>query len=200
MKRNGTLRHDFTELNQGFIALAVNGLEVGLAPVVQERLAALGERGARSLARLPFALFGLGFEEEGAWTTLLSPCVQDLEPGYIAARAPAERFTLLALSTLRTHLRLLPRAVSAWIGLPPAMRSRLATVEIGLLAPVAACAAPRLRARRVLHEPVWLRLADAAARRDRRQLALLAAWGHQWSIRRSLGITTVTAGRHAFRR
>lgn len=197
---NRTLRHDFTELNQDFLGLAVNGLEVGLAPIVQERLAVLGERGAQALARLPFALFGLGFEEEGAWTTLLSPCVRDLEPRYTAARAPAERFTLLALSTLRTHLRLLPRAVSAWIGLPPATQGRLATVEIGLLAPVAACAAPRLRARRVLREALWLRLADAAARRDRRQLALLAAWGHQWSIRRSLGIKTVTAGRHAFRR
>lgn len=197
---NRTLRHDFAELNHGFLGLAANGFDVGLAPAVQQRLAALGESGAQALAGLPFALFGLGFEEEAAWTTLLSPCVRDLEPGYTAARAPAERFTLLALSTLRTHLRLLPRSVSAWMGLPPATRTRLASVEIGLLAPVAACAAPRLRARRVLREAIWLRLADAAARRDRRQLALLAAWGHQWSIRRSLGLTAVAAGNRAFRR
>lgn len=200
MTTTRTLRQDFTELNQGFLGLAADGCEVGLAPVVQQRLASLGERGLQALAGLPFALFGLGFEEEGAWTTLLSPCVRDLEPGYTAARAPAERFTLLALSTLRTHLHLVPRAVAAWIGLPPATRGRLAAVEIGLLAPVAACAAPRLRARRVLREPVWLRLAEAAACRDRRQLALLAAWGHQWSIRRSLGLKAVAAGGRAFRR
>jgi hypothetical protein len=199
MNRN-TLRRDFTELNHGFLGLASSGLEVGLRPSVQERIASLGERGLHGLAGLPFALFGLGFEEEGAWATLLSPCVRDLEPAYAAARAPAERFTLLALSTLRTHLRLVPEPASAWIGLPPPMRSQLVAVEISLLAPVAACAAPRLRARRVLREAVWLRLVEAAAGRDRRQLALLAAWGRQWSIRRSLGLNQVRAGSRAFRR
>lgn len=195
-----TLRQDFAELNHGFLALAVSGLEIGLAPAVRERIAGLCPEAQEALAGLPFSLFGLGFEEEVAWATLLSPCVRDLEPDYAAARAPAERFTLLALSTLRTHLRLVPHTVSAWIGLPPPMRSRLVSVEIGLLAPVAACAAPRLQARRVLREAMWLRLADAAARRDRRQLVMLAAWGRQWSIRRSLGLKQVAAGTRAFRR
>jgi hypothetical protein len=154
---------------------------------------------SRVLAALPFALFGLGFEEEGAWATLLSPCVRDLEPGYASSRAPAERFTLLALGILRSHVRHTPQAVSAWMGIPPPMRSGLLRLEIGLLAPVAACAAPRLRARRVLRETTWLRLLEAAERGDTRQLALLAALGRQWSIRRSLGISAASRSTRAFR-
>lgn len=194
-----TLRQDFTELNHGFLGLATSGLEVGLRPSVQERIASLGEQGLHALAGLPFALFGLGFEEEGAWATLLSPCVRDLEPGHIPARAPAERFALLALSTLRTCLRMAARSTSAWIGLPPATRQRLVALEIGLLPPVAACAAPRLRARRVLGEATWARLVDAVAKRDQRQLVILAALGRQWSIRRSLGIKSAVAVAHGFR-
>jgi hypothetical protein len=195
-----TFGRDLAELNAEFIGLAAEGLDLGLAGPVQQRIAALDEAGRGALAAVPFALFGLGFEEEGAWTTLLSPCVRDLEPGYVVARAPAERFALLALSTLRTCVRMAARSTSSWIGLPPATRRRLATLEIGLLPPVAACAAPRLRARQVLHETTWARLVDAVADGDQRQLVILAALGRQWSIRRSLGIKTATAGAHAFRR
>ena len=197
---SSTLRRDLVELNAEFIGLAADGLDLGLAPGVQLRVADLDDDGRRNLAALPFALFGMGFEEEGAWTTLLSPCVRDLEPGYIAARAPAERFALLALSTLRTCLRMASRDTSAWIGLPSGTRRRLARLEIGLLPPVAACAAPRLRARRVLCEATWARLVDAVASRDQRQLVILAALGRQWSIRRSLGIKSAVAGTHGFRR
>jgi hypothetical protein len=195
-----TFGRDLAELNAEFIGLAAEGLDLGLAAPVQQRIAALDEPGRHALAAVPFALFGLGFEEEGAWTTLLSPCVRDLEPAYVATRAPAERFALLALSTLRTGVRMASRSTSSWIGLPPATRRRLAALEIGLLPPVAACAAPRLRARRVLHETTWARLVDAVADGDARQLVILAALGRQWSIRRSLGIKPATAGAHAFRR
>jgi hypothetical protein len=195
-----TFRRDLMELNGEFIGLAAEGLDLGLAAGVQQRIADLDDGGRRDLAAVPFALFGLGFDEEGAWTTLLSPCVRDLEPGYVAARAPAERFALLALSTLRTCLRMASRSTSAWIGLPPGTRRRLATLEIGLLPPVAACAAPRLRARQVLREPTWARLVDAIANRDERQLVILAALGRQWSIRRSLGINSATVAAHGFRR
>ncbi len=194
-----TFRRDLAELNGEFIDLAADGLDLGLAACVQARIAGLDDDGRRALAAVPFALFGLGFEEESAWTTLLSPCVRDLEPGYIPAMAPAERFALLALSTLRTCLRMAGRSTSAWIGLPPATRRRLVALEIGLLPPVAACAAPRLRARRVLGETTWARLVDAVAKRDQRQLVILAALGRQWSIRRSLGIKSAVAGRHGFR-
>ena len=195
-----TLTQDLAELNEGFIALAQDGLEVGLTPALRARVQQLRPERRRVLAGLPFALFGLGFEEEGAWATLLSPCVRDLEPGYANSRAPAERFTLLVLSILRSHVRHMPQAVCAWMGLPPQMRNRLLQLEISLLAPVAACAAPRLRARRVLREGTWLRLVDAAERDDARQLALLAAQGRQWSIRRSLGISATSRATRAFGR
>lgn len=195
-----TLRQDLAELNEGFIALVQDGLDAGLTPALRARMERLRPDRARVLAALPFALFGLGFEEEAAWATLLSPCVRDLEPGYARARAPAERFTLLALGILRSHVRHTPHAVSAWMGIPPLMRRGLPQLEIGLLAPVAACAAPRLRARRVLHEATWLRLLEAAERDDTRQLALLAALGRQWSIRRSLGISVTSSTARAFRR
>lgn len=195
-----TFRRDLAELNGEFINLAAAGLDLGLPAVVQERIAGLDEDRRGDLAAVPFALFGLGFEEDGAWTTLLSPCVRDLEPGYVAARAPAERFALLTLSTLRTCLRMASRSTSAWIGLPPGIRRRLAALEMGLLPPVAACAAPRLRARRVLRETAWTRLVEAVANRDERQLVILAALGRQWSIRRSLGIKSAIAGTHGFRR
>lgn len=195
-----TFRRDLAELNAEFIGLVAEGIDLGLETTVRERIAALDAAGRRTLAAVPFALFGLGFEEEGAWTTLLSPCVRDLEPGYAAARAPAERFALLALSTLRTCVRMASRSTSAWIGLPLATRRSLAALEIGLLPPVAACAAPRLRARRVLHVTTWARLVDAVTEGDERQLVILAALGRQWSIRRSLGIKAATARAHAFRR
>lgn len=199
-KMSITFRRDLAELNAEFIGLAADGFDLGLAAPVQQRIARFDAAERRALAAVPFALFGLGFEEEGAWTTLLSSCVRDLEPGYVAARAPAEQFALLVLSTLRTCVRMASRSTSSWIGLPPGTRRRLAVLEIGLLPPAAACAAPRLRARRVLHETTWTRLVDAVADGDERQLVILAALGRQWSIRRSLGIKAATVGAHAFRR
>lgn len=191
--------NDLVALNEGFLALVMDGAEAGLEARVLARLRKLDVGQRHRLGALPFSLFGFGFEEEAAWAALLSPGVRDLAVGYESCEAEVERFTLLALTALRGFVHAAPRSVSAWIGLPPATRDRLAELEIGLLSPVAALASPRLRARRTLQASVWLRLVDATERDDARQLRLLATLGKQWAIRRSLGIEAAAPASRGFR-
>lgn len=182
------LGRDLAELNDGFLQLVAAGTAAGLSELVLTRLQALDPAARGRLAEMPFALFGFGFEDEAGWAQLLSPGVRDLAIDGLAPAPPAERFTLLALTALRGLVRIAPRSVLNWIGLPRETGQRLAAVEIGSLAPVAALAAHRLRGRLAPREMLWLRFIAAAEDRDARQLALLAAWGRQWTIRRSLGL------------
>jgi hypothetical protein len=191
---------DLAELNEGFLQLVANGADAGLARCVHERLTALDPEARRRLAGVSFALFGFGFQEESAWEPLFSPGVRDLEPGYVARDPAAERFTLLALTALRGFIRVAPQRVSAWIGLPPEMRSRLAGLEIGVLGVVASFAAPRLRFRLAVQEAMWLRFIEASERRDLRHFALLDAHCLQWTIRRALRIEAPCAAARVFRR
>ncbi len=179
---------DLAELNEGFLRLASQDVAVGLADAVRARLRTLEPAARSRLAAMPFALFGFGFEDEAGWARLLSPGVRELEPRGHLPMPPAERFTLLALTSIRGLLREDPRNVLNWIGLPPDTGRRLAALEIGSLGLVATLAARRLRGRLAPREPLWLRLIAAAEEGDARQLALLAALGRQWTIRRSLGL------------
>lgn len=179
---------DLSELNEGFLQLVAEGSDAGLPVPVLLRLRTLDAAARRRLAGASFALFGFGFEDVGAWACLLSPGVRDLEPGYAPCGVEVERFTLLTLTTLRGLLRVAPRGVAAWVGLPDETRKRLADLEIGLLATVAVAASPRLRGRLPARETLWHRLIDAALSHDERRFALLASQGKQWTIRRSLGL------------
>jgi len=191
---------DLAELNTGFLDLLAADVDAGLPDRVLLRLRVLDRSTRCRLGEVPFALFGFGFEDETAWGVLLSPGVRDLEPGYAVPDAPLERFTLLALTALRALLRIAPRTVAAWGGLPSAIQLRLSEVEIGLLSHVAMLSATRLHARRKLRDSVWLRLIEAAERNDTRQLRVLAALGRQWTIRRSLGLQAVAPAARGFRR
>ena len=191
---------DLAELNMGFLDLLAEDVDAGLPDCVLRRLRVLDRPMRSRLGEVPFALFGFGFEDEAAWSVFLSPGVRDLEPGYAASDAPLERFTLLALTALRALLRVAPRPVAAWVGLPPPTQLRLSEVEIGLLAQVAMLSASRLHARRKLRDAVWLRLIEAAEHNDIRQLRLLAALGRQWTIRRFLGIQAAAPAARGFRR
>lgn len=193
------LSRDLAELNESFLELVAGGTDAGLAPAVLARLRALDPALRPSLGQLPFALFGFGFEDEADWAVLLSPGVRDLEPAYTLADSRVERFSLLALTTLRGFAHSAPHNVSAWIGLPEQTRLRLAALELGLLGHVAALATERLRGRRSIREPEWLRLLDATERRDARQLKVLAGLGKQWAIRRSLGIELAAPARRRHR-
>jgi hypothetical protein len=191
---------DLAELNEGFLWLVAQGRDAGLTLAVLARVRTLEREARQRLAALPFALFGFGFQEEAAWASLLSPGVRDLEPRYAPQDPLIERFTLLALTALRGLVRVAPQRISAWIGLPPETGSRLASLEISALGEVAAAASTRLRGRLAVEEFRWLCLIDACERNDARQLALLAAFGHQWTIRRSLGIEAPRATTRGFRR
>lgn len=195
-----TFGRDLAELNTGFLDLLAEDVDAGLSDSVLRRLRTLDRPMLRRLGGLPFGLFGFGFEDEAAWSVLLSPGVRDLEPGYAAADAPLERFTLLALTALRALLRVAPRPVAAWVGMPRATQVRLSALEIGLLSQVATMSASRLHARRNLREAVWLRLIEAAESNDTRQLRLLAALGRQWTIRRFLSIEAAVPAARGFRR
>lgn len=198
--KSEALARDLSDLNAGFLSLVAHGADTGLPDDVTRRLRALAPEVRNRLAAAPFALFGFGFEDEAAWTRLLSPGVCDLDPGYVSREPPAERFTLLALAALRGFLRAAPRRVSAWMGLPTEVRTRLAEVEIGVLCAVAACAAPRLQGRFLAREYLWHRIIDAAACGDERDLRLQIALGKQWTIRRSLGLQEACATMRGFRR
>jgi hypothetical protein len=191
---------DLAELNEGFLWLVARGSDAGLTSAVHARLRTLEREPRQRLAALPFALFGFGFQEEAAWANLLSPGVRDLEPRYAPVDPSIERFTLLALTALRSFVRAAPQRISAWIGLPPETGSRLASLEISALGEVAAAASPRLRGRLAVEEFRWLCLIDACERNDARQLALLAAFGHQWTIRRALRIESPRGTTRGFRR
>lgn len=191
---------DLAALNAEFLGLVAAGVPVELPARAARRLSGLDVEVHQRLGALPFALFGYGFEDEPGWARLLSPGVRDLEPPYARGDAGVERFTLLALTTLRGFARIAPRSASAWSGLPVATRARLAELDIGLLPPVAALAAPRLRGHLALRECGWLQLLDAAEREDERQLELFAALGKQWTIRRALGIGGPVQARRAFGR
>lgn len=199
-KNTAAFSRDLAELNTGFLDLLAEDVDAGLSDCVLRRLRMLDRPTRSRVGEVPFALFGFGFEDEAAWSVLLSPGVRDLEPGYAATDAPLERFTLLALTALRALLRVAPRPVAAWVGMPPATQQRLSEVEIGLLSQVAMLSASRLHARRKLRDPVWLRLIEAAERNDTRQLRLLAAHGRQWTIRRLLCIQAAAPAVRGFRR
>lgn len=194
------LGRDLAELNDGFLELVAGKLDAGFSVEVTARLRSLDLPARRRLAAVPFALFGFGFQDEATWTRLLSPGVRDLDPGYVSREPSAERFTLLSLTALRAFVRVQPQSVSAWIGLPARIRVRLASLEIAHLGTVAPLAAPRLRGRLVERDVLWKRLVDAAAHGDERLLAMLAALGKQWTIRRSLGIESPVASARGFRR
>lgn len=192
--------HDLADLNDGFLALVLTGSDAGLPGVVAARLCLLDQSSRERLTSVSFALFGFGFEDEAGWAGLLSPGVRDLEPGHTACEPIVERFTLLALTTLRSFIRMAPYSVSAWAGLPRETRTRLATMGIAGLGLVAPLASTRLRGRLADREAFWLRLIDAAEKNDARQLALLAALGRQWTIRRSLGLSVPPQPVRGFRR
>ncbi|NGX17295.1 hypothetical protein [Wenzhouxiangella sp. XN24] len=201
MTREATiLGRDLAELNEGFLVLMAAEVDAGFSSEVTARLRSLDHHARHRLAAVPFALFGFGFQDEATWARLLSPGVRDLDPGYVSREPGAERFTLLALTALRAFARAHPQSVSAWIGLPARTRSRLAGVEIGQLATVAALATPRLKGRLAGRDVLWKRLIDAARHGDERLLAMLAALGKQWTIRRCLGIENPTAAPRGFRR
>jgi hypothetical protein len=191
---------DLAELNEGFLELVAQGPDAGLSAGVVARLRALDRVPRRRLAAAPFALFSFGFDDEAAWAGLLSPGVRDLEPGYRPCEPSVERFTLLALTVLRGFVRTAPRSASAWIGLTPATRARLATLEVGALGFVAPLAAPRLRGRLAPRTVFWLQMIDAVEHHDDRRLVLLAALGKQWTIRRSLGLSLPSQPVRGFRR
>lgn len=201
MKETGVDTRDRAQLNAGFIELVAQGATTaGLPPPVLATLRTIAPPAQQRLATLPFALFGLGFEDDSEWARLLSPGVRDRYPAYVSREPLVERFTLLVLTTLRASARLAPHSTSAWIGLPATIRSRLEELEIGALGVVGALAAPRLRGRLAGREEWWLRLVDAAERNDERQLRLLAALGTQWAIRRCLGIEAPAAPARGYRR
>jgi hypothetical protein len=194
------LGRDLAELNDGFLELIVRGSDAGLSACVCAQLRRLGKGPRSRLAAVPLALFSLGFEDEAAWAGLLSIGVRDLNPAYQACEPPVERFTVIALMALRGLARTAPHTVSAWIGLPPETRSRLAAMELGSLSLVAPLAAGRLRGCFVSREAIWLRLLDAAGNNDERQLGVLAALVKQWTIRRSLGLSAPSQPVRGFRR
>lgn len=194
------LGRDLAELNQGFLRLVAAGVDAGLSADVLARLRALDRSARHRLATVPFALFGFGFDEEAAWAELLSPGVRDLEPDYRACEPSVERFTLLALTVIRGFARTAPQSVSAWVGLTPGTRVRLASLQVGTLGVVAPLAAPRLRGRLAPRRALWLRFIEAVERNDARQLALLATLGQQWTIRRSLGLSAPAQPVRGFRR
>lgn len=191
---------DLVELNEGFLVLVLAGSDAGLAAEVLARLRTLDGAARLRLASVPFALFGFGFEDEAAWADVLSPGVRDLEPALHAGEPSVERFTLLALTVIRGFARTAPRRVSAWIGLTPGTLARLAALEVGTLGLVAPLAAPRLRGRLAPRKGLWLRFVDAIEHDDARQLALLAALGKQWTIRRALRLSTPPQPVRGFRR
>ena len=197
---NDVLARDLSELNAGFLVLVAQGTNAGLPDDVAQRLRELAPDARRRLAAAPFALFGLGFEDEAGWARMLSPGVRDLEPGYASQEPRAERFTLLALTALRGFVRAAPHSVSAWIGMPSGTRARLADVDISALCAVAACAAPRLQGRFLARQHLWRRIIDAASHADERDLRLLIALGKQWTIRRCLGLQSPGAPVRGFRR
>jgi hypothetical protein len=201
MKNMAVFGCDRAELNAGFLDLvAQEATGGGLPPPVLAGLRTIAPPARQRLAALPFALFGLGFEDDAEWARLLSPGVRDLYPAYVSREPLVERFTLLVLTTLRASARLAPHSISAWIGLPGAVRVRLADLEIGTLGIVGALAASRLRGGLAGREEWWLRLVDAAARNDERQLRLLAALGTQWAIRRCLGMEAPAVPARGYRR
>jgi hypothetical protein len=191
---------DLVELNKGFLELVARLPDAGLPASVVGRLRAMDRTSRRRLAAAPFALFGFGFEDEAAWSALLSQGVRDTDHAYRACEPAVERFTLLALVVLRGFVRVDPDRISAWIGLTSGTRTRLAALEVGALGAVAPLAAARLRGRLAPRESYWLRLVDAAERDDRQQLAMLVALGKQWAIRRSLGLSTPPRPVRGFRR
>lgn len=198
--KSDVLARDLAELNAGFLALVTHGANTGLPDDVVWHLREMAPDARRRLAAAPFALFGFGFEDEAAWGRLLSPGVRDLDPGYVSQEPNAERFTLLALTALRGLVRAAPRRVSAWIGLPPGTRARLAEVEISALGSVAAYATPQLHGRFPAKHYLWHRIIDAAAHADDRDLRLLISLGKQWTIRRCLGLQSPGAPVRGFRR
>jgi hypothetical protein len=179
---------DLVELNEGFLALVAQGQDAALPGPVLSRLRALDGAARRRLSAVSFALFGFGFDDSAAWARLLAPGVRDLDAGYAQCEVAVERFSLAALMALRGLARTMPESVSAWIGLPVQVRTGLVNLEFGLLPDVAVLAAPRLRGRLPAQELLWSGMIDAALRNDERRLALLAGYGKQWTIRRSLGI------------
>jgi hypothetical protein len=195
-----SIGRELAELNEGFLELVVRGSDAGLAACVLAVLRGLDRGSRRRLAAVPLALFSLEFEDEAAWDGLLSLGVRDLEPAYRIREPAVEHFTLLALMALRSMARTAPHTVSAWIGLPPETRSRLAALELGSLGLVASHASPRLCGCLSSREALWLRLLHAAGKNDQRQLAVLAALGKQWTIRRSLGLSGPTRPVRGFRR
>jgi hypothetical protein len=186
---------ELVELNEGFLAMVTQGQDAGLPAPVLSRLRVLDGAARRRLAGVSFGLFGFGFDDSAAWARLLDPGVRDLHPEYAPCEAAVERFSLAALMVLRGLLRTVPERVSAWIGMPPQVRSGLAKLEFGLLPVVAERAAPRLRGRLPGHDFMWTGMIDAALRHDGRRLALLAGYGKQWTIRRSLGIQSAGGNR-----
>lgn len=191
---------DLAELNAGFLRLVARDADAGLSADVLARLRILDRAPRRRLASVPFALFGFGFDDEAAWAELLSPGVREFEPGYCVCEPSVERFTLVALTVVRGFVRTAPRRISAWIGLTPATCARLAALEVGTLGFVAPLAAPRLRGCLAPRRALWLRFIDAVEHNDERQLALLAALGKQWTIRRSLGLAAPPQPARGFRR
>lgn len=191
---------DLTALNESFLYLLSDGPGMGLPPRVVGRLLALEAMPRRRLAAVPFALFSFGFEDGPAWTRLLSPGVRELCQQSPLPSPAAERFALVALTCIRSFIRVSPCRVSAWAGLPPDTRARLAGLEIATLRFVAPLAAAQLRGRFLPRDGLWLRLVDACERNDQRQLAILGAHGLQWTIRRSLGLGAPQASARGFRR
>lgn len=142
------------------------------------------------VARCPFALFSLDFDDHAAWRGLLEGRVAEPElPSWSRKESDLNQFLLMVLAAIRNLSYREPFASSMLYGIAPDLGRQLASLDLAALATLAADTRAHLRVTLAESPIFWRDLLLLSAGDVSRGSAAVRALGLQLTIQRALGLT-----------
>lgn len=159
MQRMGVSDKAFRELagvNQAFIDLVTienagekDADRFGLGAGIVRRIRLLDAHCLERIARRPFPLFSLRFDDLASWTAVLARGVREDAAGlsWPVEGGRVQQFLVMAIAAIRAVAAREPVSASVLFGVPASLSADLARTEIRALPGVAEAVSPWLRAK-----------------------------------------------------
>jgi hypothetical protein len=203
----GISRRSIDELcaaNRMFLSLLRRRLErvdgvvrLGLEPGCDALVRRLDAEAATQVARCPFALFSLDFQNRAVWRGLLERRVGEPELApWADADSDLAQFLLTVLAAVRYLSSHEPAAASMLYGVAPDLGRRLASVDLALLPGLASDARSRLSVALADAPAFWRDLLLLSGERPGGGVHAVHALGLQLTMQRALGLKRCQAASH----
>jgi hypothetical protein len=167
MQRTGVSDRAFRELagvNQAFLDLLTmenageeGAVQFGLGAGIVHRIRLLDERCLERIARRPFPLFSLRFDDRNSWAAVLARGVRDDAAGlsWPVDGGRVQQFLVMAIAAIRAVAAREPVSASVLFGVPASLSADLARTEIRALPAVAEAVSPWLQAKCATMSDWW---------------------------------------------